>query len=252
MKSKVKPYKNQCLYGIHPIKEALIAKKRKISQVFVNQKSRNSRLSEVVAMVSEFGIKISHVSSTELSQIAQNPHPQQIVAYVSTLPLIDFQDMILSNAFIIICDHIMDPHNMGAIMRTALASGATGLITTKNNSAPLSATVSKISSGAMEHLPIARVSNLVRCIKTLKQSGIWVSGLDANAQLSIYDAQFNEKTALIIGSEHKGIRRLVAENCDQILQIPLNGQLDSLNASVAAGVAMYEVFRQRNYSRSRL
>jgi 23S rRNA (guanosine2251-2'-O)-methyltransferase len=248
MKLTARPYKKQCLYGIHPIKEALIANKRKITQIFVNQKSRNARLAEIVALASEVGIDISYVSSTDLFRIAQHKDHQQVVAHVSSLPLIDFQVMISSNAFIVICDQIMDPHNMGAIMRTALASGATGLITTQNNSTSLSATVSKISSGAMEHLPIARVTNLVRCIKALKNSGVWVFGLDSCATLSIYDAQFSGKIALVIGSEHKGIRRLIAENCDHVLQIPQVGQLESLNASVAAGVAMYEVFRQRNYS----
>jgi 23S rRNA (guanosine2251-2'-O)-methyltransferase len=250
MKSKTTKIKQQSLYGFHPVKEALIAKKRKITQIFVNQKSRNARVAKIVEMAIQRGIKVSHVSSTKLSQIVQHEDHQQIVAYASSLPLIEYQEMIDTNAFIIICDQIMDPHNMGAIMRTAMASGATGLITTKDNSTPLSATVSKISSGAMEHLPVARVTNLVRCIQTLKQSAIWVYGLDSNAKMSIYDARFHARAALVIGSEHKGIRRLVCENCDQMVNIPQIGPLDSLNASVAAGIAMYEVFRQRRYTRS--
>jgi len=251
MKSKTKQFKQQCLYGIHPVKEALIAQKRNVSRIFVNQNSRNPRLTEIVAMASKRKIEVSFVSSTELVKIARHEEHQHVVAHVSLLPLIDYQDMISAHAFIIICDQIMDPHNMGAIMRTALASGATGLITPKDNSTPLSATVSKISSGAMEHLPIARVTNLVRCIKALKKSGIWVFGLDCNAQQSVYDAQLTESIALVVGGEQKGIRRLVCENCDQIVHIPQMGPLDSLNASVAAGVTMYEVFRQRKYSRSR-
>jgi len=249
MKSKFKQFKQQCLYGIHPVKEALIAKKRKMIRIFVNQDSRNPRLTEIVEMAVQRGVDITNVSSTDLSQRARNDDHQQIAAYVSPLPLIDFYDMITRKAFIVICDQIMDPHNMGAMIRTALAAGATGLITTQDRSTPLSPTVSKISSGAMEHLPIARETNLVRCIKELKNAGIWVSGLDSNAKLSLYDVRLNESIALVIGNEHKGLRRLIRENCDQILYIPQTGPLDSLNASVAAGVAMYEVFRQRNYFR---
>jgi 23S rRNA (guanosine2251-2'-O)-methyltransferase len=249
MKSKHTQFKQQCLYGIHPVKEALIAKKRKIIRIFVNQDSNNPRLTEIVEMAVQRGINVSFVSSTDLSQRARNEDHQQIAAYVSSLPLIDFHDMISLKAFIVICDQIMDPHNMGAMIRTALAAGATGLITTLDRSTPLSATVSKISSGAMEHLPIAMETNLVRCIKELKNAGIWVFGLDSNAKLSVYETRFHESIALVIGNEHKGLRRLIRENCDQIVHIPQIGPLDSLNASVAAGVAMYEVFRQRKYFR---
>jgi 23S rRNA (guanosine2251-2'-O)-methyltransferase len=247
MKSKAT---HKCLYGIHPVKEALIANKRNFFRIFVNQNSRNSRLAEIVEMAIKRRIDISQVSSTKLSNLAQHDDHQQIVAHVSSLPLVEIRQMAKTHAFIIICDQIKDPHNMGAIIRTALSAGATGLITTKDNSAPLSATVSKISSGAMEHLPVARVTNLVRCIDTLKSEGIWVSGLDSNAELSIHDARFDTPAALVIGSEQKGIRRLVCKNCDQMIHIPQMGPLDSLNASVAAGIAMYEVFRQRKYVRS--
>jgi 23S rRNA (guanosine2251-2'-O)-methyltransferase len=247
MKSK---FTHKCLYGIHPVKEALIANKRNFSRIFINQSNRNPRLADIVEMARKRFIDISQVSSTKLSNLAQHDDHQQIVAHVSSLPLVDISQMTKSHAFIIICDQIMDPHNMGAIIRTALAAGVTGLITTKDNSTPLSATVSKISSGAMEHLPIARITNLVRCIDELKSEGLWVSGLDTSAQLSIHDAQFEEPTALVIGSEQKGIRRLVCKTCDQMIHIPQMGPLDSLNASVAAGIAMYEVFRQRQYARS--
>jgi 23S rRNA (guanosine2251-2'-O)-methyltransferase len=252
MKSKTKQVTQQYLYGIHPVKEALIAQKRDIKRVFINQRRRNPRLDEIVSMATQRNIKITYVSSSDVSDMAQHEEHQHVVAHVSALPLINFQDMITSNAFIIICDQIVDPHNMGAIIRTALAAGATGLITPKDHCTPLSATVSKISSGAMEHLKIARVTNLVRCIKTLKKEGIWVFGLDGHAKISVYDVQFDTSLALVVGGEHKGIRRLVYENCDHTVHIPQIGPLDSLNASVAAGVAMYEIFRQRKTFRSAL
>jgi len=245
MKSKTKHVKYQSLYGIHPVKEALIAQKRIVHQIFINENSRNARLDEIVSMASERNIKVTNVAPSDLSKIVKHEDHQHIVAHVSELPLIDYHDMVTSHAFIIICDQIMDPHNMGAIIRTALASGATGIITPKDHCTPLSATVSKISSGAMEHLNIARVTNLVRCIKALKTAGIWVFGLEGHAQISVYDISFIDRVALVIGGEHKGIRRLVRENCDQTVHIPQIGPLDSLNASVAAGIAMYEVFRQR-------
>jgi len=247
MKSKTKKTKQHYLYGIHPVKEALVAQKRKINQIFVNQHTRNPRLTEIEDIASQKKIHMSYVSSAELKQIAGCEEHQHVVAQVSTLPLIDLQDLVSSHAFIIICDQIMDPHNLGAIIRTALASGATGLIMPKDNSTPLSSTVSKVSAGAMEHLPIARVTNLVRSIKLLKDAGIWIFGLDSKAKSSVYHVQFDENVGLVVGGEHKGIRRLILENCDQVVHIPQSGPLDSLNASVAAGVAMYEVFRQRKY-----
>ncbi|ETR73447.1 MAG: 23S rRNA (guanosine2251-2'-O)-methyltransferase [Candidatus Magnetoglobus multicellularis str. Araruama] len=247
MKIKNKKPGRECLYGIHPINEAFAARKRKIAHIYLKEQSNNPRFSSIIASAKQHQIPITYVSSDYLKQQAGHNDHQQIIAHVSPLPLTPIHSMITEHAFIIICDQIMDPHNMGAIMRTALACGVSGLITTTDHAAPLSATVSKISSGAMEHLPIAQVPNLVRCMKNLKQNGIWVYGLDQEARVAVYDSHLTQGVALVIGGEHKGIRRLVKETCDQVLHIPQFGPLDSLNASVAAGVAMYEVFRQRRF-----
>jgi len=234
------------LYGIHPIHEMLIANKRIIHHIYIKKKVSNPQIEKIVKIAKHQNIDISFVSSEVIHQRLGHEDHQQIAARVSALPLVDMNQLLANpNPCLIICDHIIDPHNMGAIIRTALATGVNGIITTKDHASPLSPTVSKTSAGALEHMPIARVTNLVRCLKQIKQKGIWVFGLDAVAQQNIYDIHFDLSVALVIGGEHKGIRRLVQETCDQIIGIPQVGPLDSLNASVAAAVAMYEIFRQR-------
>jgi len=246
---KEKNIKNELLFGIHPVYEAIVAQKRTIYHIYLTQHIKNKRLQNIFSLAKEKNIRISYVSEQVLYQKSGNENHQHVVAQVSSLPLSDIQEMIDGCSFIVICDHIQDSHNMGALMRTALASGAKGLITTRDHSAPYSPLVSKISAGAMEHLPVARVTNLVRTIKQLKDKGFWVMGLDTNAKQSLYKVSFDGPIALVIGSEEKGIRRLVHETCDQILFIPQMGHLDSLNASVAGAVAMYEIFRQQELSK---
>ncbi|MBF0450483.1 MAG: 23S rRNA (guanosine(2251)-2'-O)-methyltransferase RlmB [Candidatus Magnetomorum sp.] len=235
----------ELLYGIHPVHESLVAQKREIKQIYIVENSKNKRLEVIATLAKKQKIDISYIPEPLLRQKTQTDLHQHTAALVSALPLSDIHALINEQSFFIICDHILDPHNMGAIMRTALAAGVTGLITTRDNSAPFSPSVSRISAGAMEHLPAVRVTNLVRTMKQLKNDGFWIFGLDEKAQQSIYDTSFQGPVALVIGGEEKGIRRLVHETCDQILCIPQKGALDSLNASVAAAVTMYEIFRQR-------
>ncbi|KPA10906.1 RNA methyltransferase TrmH, group 3 [Candidatus Magnetomorum sp. HK-1] len=237
--------KTEFLYGIHPVQEALNAKKRTITNIYISQNIKNNRIKKIADIAKKRNIKLSTIPSTVLAQKVGHDYHQNVIAQVSFLPLVDINQMIETTAFIIICDHIMDPHNMGAIIRTALAAGVTGIITTRDHSSPFSASVSRASAGAMEHIPVARVTNLVRTMKQLKNEGLWLMGLDGKSQQSIYNASFTDPLALVIGGEEKGMRRLVHETCDQVLCIPQLGPLDSLNASVAGAIAMYEVFRQR-------
>ena len=237
--------KTELLYGIHPVQEALVARKRTIKQIFISQNIKNKKINIIKKVASERNIKLSIIPPKVISKKIGHEYHQNVIAQVSLLPLIDYNQMIGPQSFIILCDHIVDPQNMGAIMRTALAAGVSGLITTRDNSTPFSASVSKASAGAMEHIPVSRVTNLVRIMKELKKNGIWVMGLDGKSKEKIYNTSFKDPIALVIGGEEKGMRRLVHETCDQVLSIPQLGPLYSLNASVAGAVAMYEVYRQR-------
>jgi 23S rRNA (guanosine2251-2'-O)-methyltransferase len=235
---------NEILFGIHPVKEALVAQKRAIKHIYITKNMTNNRLHYIASLAQNNHIQISYIAQQAMNHKTGTEQHQNVAALVSRLPLLDIHSITAKNAFIIICDHLQDPHNMGALMRTALAVGAKGFISTRDHSSPFSPMVSKISAGAMEHLPVARVTNLVRTIKQLKTNGFWIMGLNANAQQSLYEVSLKGRIALVIGGEEKGIRRLVQESCDLILKIPQMGPLDSLNASVAGAVAMYEIFRQ--------
>jgi 23S rRNA (guanosine2251-2'-O)-methyltransferase len=147
--------------------------------------------------------------------------------------------------FFLVIDSVADPHNLGALIRSALAVGVHGVITPKDRSAPPTVAVSKASAGALEHVPLARVTNLSRCLEELKTSGIWIFGLDAAADRNLYETDLRGPAALVVGGEEKGIRPLVKRHCDVRVAIPQRGPLDSLNASVAGAVAMYEIMRQR-------
>ena len=150
-----------------------------------------------------------------------------------------------SNPFLLLLDHIVDPHNLGALLRTAFCAGLDGVVITKDRSAKPTPAVSKASAGTMEHISLSRVTNMVSTIKTLQAAGLWVVGLDKHTGQSIYTSELTGPIALVIGSEEKGIRPLVKKNCDLMVAIPQVGNVDSLNASVAGGVVMYETYRQR-------
>ncbi|MNY45022.1 putative TrmH family tRNA/rRNA methyltransferase [compost metagenome] len=150
--------------------------------------------------------------------------------------------------FILILDEIEDPHNLGSILRTADCTGVHGVIIPKRRSVGLTATVSKTSAGAVEYVPVARVTNIAQTIEQLKELGVWVAGTDVSAAQDVYKANFTIPIALVIGNEGKGVGRLIKERCDFLVKLPMAGHVNSLNASVAAGVLMYEVVRQRNKS----
>jgi len=175
---------------------------------------------------------------------------QGIAAKVSTYPLTGIEKVIRDphsdDLFLVMLDHVVDPHNFGAILRTAHCAGVSGVVISKDRSAPPSATVSKVSAGALEHVDIARVTNMVQTMKTLKRKGVWVVGLDPDARDSVFSFDFPTPIALVIGGEQKGIRPLVKKHCDILCAIPQAGRIDSLNASVAGAIVMYEVFRQRS------
>lgn len=233
--------------GRNPVLEALKAE-QPIDTVYLS--GRIGLLGKIAAEAREKGIVVKDVTEQKLNQMAGGASHQGVIAtgacgtYVSLEELLAVSQQKGTPPFLVLCDEIEDPHNLGAIIRTAEAAGADGIIIPKRRSASLSQTVYKTSAGAASWLPVARVSNLAAAIDTLKANGVWIYGTDAGGQT--YNAvDFNGPICLVIGSEGFGMGRLIKDKCDFLLSLPMRGQITSLNASVAAGIFLYEAVRQR-------
>ena len=243
--------KNEFIFGINPVLEVLRSKKRKCHEIFISDSKKQNALQEIYNLSKSFGVKISNVDKQKISEIAHDPKHQGVAARVDGYPFSSVQEILGSPSegqgnFIIILDGISDPHNLGAIIRTAHLLGADGIIIPKDNACDITATVVKSSAGATEYLKIAQVVNLAREIDTLKDSGLWVGGAAGEGADDLYSHDFtNENTVLVIGSEGTGLRQLIRKKCDFLLKIPMKGSIDSFNASVAAALIMGEVARQR-------
>lgn len=235
------------IIGRNPVREALRSG-TPIDTVYISQGSGG--LGEIVALAREHGAVIKTVNDQKLSQLAQGGAHQGVIAFGAAASYASIEDLLAvsrekgTKPFLIICDEIEDPHNLGAIIRTAETAGADGVIIPKRRSAMLTPTVHKTSAGAASWLPVARVPNLGAAMDRLKQEGIWIYGTDMNGTLYT-GTDFDGGVALVIGSEGKGMSRLVREKCDFLVKLPMLGKITSLNASVAAGIFMYEVVRQR-------
>jgi len=237
----------EILYGIHPITEALIAKRRKIFTIYAAANKDNIRIEKILNIARALNIPIKKISAEKLKSLAKTGNHQLIAAKTTPFPFSEAEEIYEygKENFIVLLDSILDTHNLGAIIRTALCAGAGGIIIPKNRSAMPSPAVSKISAGALEHIKIAKVVNLTDTIKRLKKNNIWAAGLDAKGDYSLFETRFPKALAIVIGGEEKGLRSLVKKECDFTVSIPLCGQIDSLNASVSGAVVMYEIYRQK-------
>ena len=237
------------IIGRNPVLEAIKAG-RDIDKIFVKKGKPEGSLVPLIRKARDKGIVISEVDRQKLDELSAGENHQGVVAFVSEIEYKTIDDIIKTAEsrgeapFVIICDRITDPHNMGAIIRTADCVGAHGVIVPKRNSAPVNEVVSKTSAGAVEYMNICRVTNLASAIDTLKEKGFWITGADMDGS-SMYDIDLKGSIGIVVGSEGEGISRLVREKCDFIASIPMYGNVSSLNASVAAGVLMYEALRQR-------
>ncbi|NLY44324.1 MAG: 23S rRNA (guanosine(2251)-2'-O)-methyltransferase RlmB [Clostridiaceae bacterium] len=241
------------LEGRNPVLEALKAG-REIDKILVQKGEREGSILKILAMAKEKKIVVQEVEKAKLDSLSSTRAHQGVIAFVAAHEYVEVEDM-LSNAkdrredpFIIILDEVTDPHNLGSVLRTANAVGVHGVIIPKRRSVGLTAAVAKASAGAVEYVPVARVSNLAQTIDKLKKEGLWIAGADAQGKQAFYEADLKGPVAIVIGSEGEGIGRLVKEKCDFLVNIPMKGQISSLNASVAAAVLMYEVVRQREQS----
>ena len=236
------------IVGRNPVMEALKSGKA-IDTIYVNSEAGGS-IGAITRIAREKGIVIKNVSDQKLTQMCAGASHQGIIAsgacaeYVSVEDILNISKKKGKAPFIIICDEIEDPHNLGAIIRTAETAGADGVIIPKRRSASLNATVYKTSAGAASWLPVARVANLGAAMDELKKNGVWIYGTDASGS-DYTEADFTGPAAFVIGSEGFGIGRLVKDKCDFLVRLPMFGKITSLNASVAAGIFMYEAVRQR-------
>ena len=236
--------------GRKPVIEALNAG-TPVEKIYILRGTHGEPIDTIKRLARQKNILCSETDKHVIEKFSRDTNSQGVVAIVGTKEYTDV-DEILSiattkneKAFILLFDEIEDPHNLGALIRSAVCLGAHGGIIPKHNAAPVNETVAKTSAGASAHFPIAKVTNIAATIEELKEKGIWIVGTDADAQRSFTDLDYSMPVALVIGNEGKGIRRLVKEKCDFLVKIPMTGSFDSLNASVAGALIMYEVFRKR-------
>lgn len=238
--------------GKHSVLEALRAG-RTINKIWVAEGAQKHLTQPIIAEAKNQGIIVQFVDKRKLDQMAPGLQHQGVVAQAAPYAYAEVEDLLARASergevpFLLVLDEIEDPHNLGSILRTAECTGVHGVIIPKRRSAAVTATVSKTSAGAVEYVPVARVTNLVQTMEQLKKAGVWLVGTDVAATEEIYGGGniFTGPVAVVIGNENKGMGRLVRETCDVLLKLPMSGQLNSLNASVAAGVVMYEVLRRR-------
>lgn len=237
------------IMGRNPVAEALKSG-REINKLIIAKDAEGS-IRKIIGDAKERKIPIHYVDRISIDRITDGGLHQGVAAYVSPYAYCEVEDLIeiaarkSEDLFLIILDGIEDPHNFGAIIRTANAAGAHGIIIPKRRSASITGTVVKASAGAIEYTPVARVSNIVQTIEKIKAMGVWVAAVDTLGEI-YYKSNLKGKLALVIGGEGEGISRLVGETCDFKVSIPMTGEITSLNASNAAAVVMYEVYRQRN------
>ena len=237
------------IYGINAVSEALKARGRAFQWVGMAKERHDIRLQRIIEDCRKLGIQVRFVQRTELDRMAGNAAHQGVVAVTSAKQYNDLDDVIASKrnqySLIVVLDGVEDPHNLGAILRTSDAAGVDGVVIPERRAAGVTGTVTKASAGASEHLPIAKVTNIARTVEELKDRNIWTVGLDEHGKQS-YDAlDYKMDCALVLGAEGKGLHDLVKKKCDFLVSIPMLGKVPSLNVSVAAGVVLYEVVRQR-------
>ena len=241
---------NYVIEGRNPVIEALNSE-RDINKILVADGNREGSIKKIIALAKEKGVIVNYVDRNKIKSISETDKHQGVIAYVAAYDYKDLDELLNEidkseeDAFLIILDEINDPHNLGSIMRTADAVGAHGIIIPKRRAVGLTPVVAKTAAGAIEYVPVCRVTNISRTIEELKARNIWIAGADMDGEQSYYKSNFAGNIAIVMGNEGKGISRLIKEKCDFLVNIPMRGKVSSLNASVAASVIMYEVYKQR-------
>ncbi len=250
------PHPSSLIFGVSPVLEALRANSRRIDKIVIAEGAKERRLQEIVELARQNNVLIIRVSRDSLSKlVADGANHQGVAAYTASgnyLATEEILDGIEANALLVVLDGVEDPRNLGAILRTIECAGADGVFIPERRAVGLTDTVAKSSAGAVEHVKVSKVANLNRLIEELKERNIWVVGTSGNAGMSYTEWDWKQPTALVLGGEGSGLHRLVAENCDVLVKIPMYGRIESLNVSVAAGVILFEARRQRTIVSSQL
>ena len=224
---------------------------RPLNKLLIANGERQGSLRELAGIAKDKGILVQEVEPQRLAQLAPGQRHQGVVAMASPVEYAEVEDILAAAEakgeapLLVVLDELEDPHNLGAVLRSVDAAGAHGVIIPKRRSCPLSTTVAKTSAGAVEYVPVARVSNLAQTLDKLKKAGIWVAGCDMDGTENYFEASLKGPLALVIGGEGRGLGRLVKEHCDFLVRIPMQGHVNSLNASVACSLVLYEAVRQR-------
>lgn len=238
------------IMGKSPVLEALKSE-RDINKILIAEGSQRGQMGQITNLAKELNVLVQFVPKKKLDDMVEGNH-QGVVAQVAAYQYAELDDLFAlaekrnEAPFFLLLDEIEDPHNLGSIMRTADATGAHGIIIPKRRAVGLTATVAKTSTGAIEHIPVVRVTNMARTIEELKERGVWIAGTDAGGKQDYRQFDGTMPLGLVIGSEGKGMGRLIREKCDFLIQLPMTGHVTSLNASVAAAILMYEVYRKRH------
>ncbi|MGH9770005.1 MAG: 23S rRNA (guanosine(2251)-2'-O)-methyltransferase RlmB [Blastocatellia bacterium] len=240
------------IYGLTPVLEALRARRRAIHKILIASGVRQSRLNELVETARRAGVAVEKRDRRALDELTHNANHQGVVAMVAPLDRKNayveaeaILDSMSDPPLVVLLDGVEDPHNLGAILRSCECAAVDGVFIPEHRAAGLNETVAKTSAGAIEYVRVARVTNLVPLIDELKDRGVWVVGVEGGTENVYSDFDLKASLAVVLGSEGKGIRRLVREKCDAIVSIPMRGRINSLNVSVAAGVVLFEIVRQR-------
>ncbi len=240
------------LTGIHAVKEALEAR-RPIDRIAIVRGRQDTRVEEIVQLAREQGIPVRFEDRGQLDRLANSKDHQGVVALAAAHAAVTLEDILAhananhdQSGLVVLLDGVEDPHNLGAIVRTALAAGAHGVVIPERRAAGLTDTVARASAGALAHLPVAKVTNLVRAMEQLKEAGYWLVGLDEEGTKSYTEVDYTSPVGIVLGGEGKGLHELTRKRCDFVVSLPTTGPVQSLNVSVAAGVVLFEAIRQRN------
>jgi 23S rRNA (guanosine2251-2'-O)-methyltransferase len=246
----VADHKRDLVYGLHAVRAVIDRAPERLLELWMAEPRQDARARDLKERALAAGLKVQMVGNESLAKLAGDVAHQGVVAAVRPLKPWDEETLIASlnavpDPLLLVLDGVTDPHNLGACLRTADAAGARAVILPKDRSASVDAVARKVAAGAAEFVPVVPVTNLARALGRLKQNGIWVVGTDGEAEQPLYAADLNRPLALVLGAEGEGMRRLTRDSCDFLVRIPMAGQVESLNVSVAAGIALFEAGRQR-------
>jgi 23S rRNA (guanosine2251-2'-O)-methyltransferase len=240
---------HEIIYGIHAVEAALRNQSENVLQVFVQQGRNDNRIKKILDIAKNSGVSLQSISNEKLKEKCPKARHQGVVAEIragrsGTVTLDDVLQK--ESVLLLLLDEVQDPHNIGACLRTADAIGVDAVVVSKNRSPALTPVIRNVASGAAETVPYIMVSNIARALEKIKDNNVWVMGTSGDASHTIYDCNVNNRLALVMGSEGKGMRRLTRESCDELISIPMQGSVESLNISVATAVCLYEIRRQQS------